>query len=425
MNKVASTWLTNVSHFGEHSRLPVTAGSHPLSSPVSLEGHEHVARRWFRDRDETRSAPALGVGVVSRQIVDAAIELATETNRKIMLIASRRQVDHAALSQGYVEGWTTDSFAKYVRARDPDRRVRLCRDHGGPWQHPLELDERDEAAVMESALASLRTDVDVGFDLLHLDTSFDATGEVATEIAARRLLSLYERIVAYAEEIGRHVEFEIGVEGQKSALGQPANFRSLLGLLLGELDRRQLPRPRFAVAQTGTSVAETRNIGEIVGANRRVNAVAGLDALVAVCEESGIALKAHNCDYLDADTWQVLAKSRVAAANVAPEYGVAQTRAFLKLLKANGLHTLRARFLHLAYSSGRWRKWLATPTSATPYDCAVLAGHYVFSDPEVVALRELVDRSRPADHPADEALKEAVKDVIRRHLKQFATPGQK
>src|SRR5918911_5085619 len=83
----------------------------------------------------SRSAPGIGVGVVSRQVVDAALEVAAETDREVMLIASRRQVDDGRIGCGYVEGWTTARFARYVQSRDPDRRVKLCRDHGGPWQH--------------------------------------------------------------------------------------------------------------------------------------------------------------------------------------------------------------------------------------------------------------------------------------------------
>src|ERR671922_1639994 len=70
----------------------------------------------------SRYEPGIGVGVVSRQVVDAAVEVAAETDREILLIASRRQVDDARIGCGYVEGWTTGRFARYVRSRDPDRR---------------------------------------------------------------------------------------------------------------------------------------------------------------------------------------------------------------------------------------------------------------------------------------------------------------
>lgn len=365
------------------------------------------ARRRGADSRPSRLAPGVGIGVVSRQVVDAALEVAADTEREIMLIASRRQVDDARIGPGYVEGWTTHRFARYVRQRDPDRRVKLCRDHGGPWQHANEQGLPEEAAL-ESALTSLRADVDAGFDLLHIDTSCGSSGAVSEEVAATRLIELYERIARYAESAGRRVDFEIGVEQQGQAVGCPAALGSLLRSVLGELDRRGLPRPRFVVAQTGTNVVEMRNVGEVTGADP-ASVVDRLEALVAVCDEHGVALKAHNCDYLGGDSWGLLARSRVGAANVAPEYGVAQTRTFLELLRAHGLHGPRTRFLHLAYRSGRWQKWLATPPTAGWYERAVLAGHYVFSHPEVAAVLP----------PLDGLLKDAVKSVIERHLDQF------
>src|SRR5919201_4716793 len=79
----------------------------------------------------SRYEPSIGVGVVSRQVVDAALEVAAETDREILLIASRRQVDDARIGRGYVEGWTTSRFARYVRSRDPDRRGEPSRRHRG------------------------------------------------------------------------------------------------------------------------------------------------------------------------------------------------------------------------------------------------------------------------------------------------------
>src|SRR5438067_6599140 len=382
-------------------------GSHRAAPRLPFGTPRDAKRRRPERLRPSRSAPGIGVGVVSRQVVDAAVEVAAETDREVMLVASRRQVDDARLGGGYVEGWTTACFARYVRSHDPDRRVKLCRDHGGPWQHANEL-RLSEQAALESALRSLRADVDAGFDLLHIDTSCDPAGDVPDEVAAARLIALYEQIARYAESTGRHVEFEIGLERQEQTVGCPAALSTLLRSVLGELDWRGLPRPRFVVAQTGTNVVETRNVGEITEAEP-ADVADRLHALVAVCDEYGVALKAHNCEYLGAGSWQLLARSRVGAANVAPEYGVAQTRSFLELLRARGLHGPRIRFLELAYRSERWQKWLANPPTASPYERAVLAGHYVFSHPEVAAVLR----------PLHARLEDAVKNVIERHLDQF------
>lgn len=56
----------------------------------------------------------LGVGPMSVNCVDAAIELANEHDVPLMLIASRRQIDSEDFGGGYVNNWTTEDFAQYV-----------------------------------------------------------------------------------------------------------------------------------------------------------------------------------------------------------------------------------------------------------------------------------------------------------------------
>jgi len=91
--------------------------------------------------DRLRSALAMpghvqiGIGPMSKPCVDAVIDLANEHRLPLMLIASRRQIECEAQGGGYVNGWTTETFARYVRGRDQGDYVLLCRDHGGPWQN--------------------------------------------------------------------------------------------------------------------------------------------------------------------------------------------------------------------------------------------------------------------------------------------------
>src|SRR5262245_51309758 len=121
----------------------------------------------------TRSGRTLlCVGPMSRNCVDVTIDLANEFQTPMMLIASRRQVESAALGGGYVENWTTENFVKYVRARDKGGQIIVARDHGGPWQNPQEekLNLRD---AMASAKAAFTDDIASGMDVIHLDASVD------------------------------------------------------------------------------------------------------------------------------------------------------------------------------------------------------------------------------------------------------------
>ena len=73
----------------------------------------------------------LGVGPMSVNCVDAAIDLANEHEVPILMIASRRQIDSAEFNGGYVNNWTTEEFARYVIDRDKKGKILLARDHGG------------------------------------------------------------------------------------------------------------------------------------------------------------------------------------------------------------------------------------------------------------------------------------------------------
>src|SRR3989344_5916125 len=121
-----------------------------------------------------RRCTLLNIGPMSQNCVDAVIELARELRLPLGLIASRRQIEAAAHGGGYVNNWTTETFAEYVRAKDPERTVFLARDHGGPWQNYAEgKGKMNLAQAMESAKSSFETDIRAGFDMLHLDPSID------------------------------------------------------------------------------------------------------------------------------------------------------------------------------------------------------------------------------------------------------------
>jgi len=183
----------------------------------------------------------------------------------------------------------------------------------------------------------------------------------------------------------------------------------------------------FVVAQTGTKVMETRNVGSF-GSPYRIRGEMPSEIyvpqLVGRLKSFGVLLKQHNTDYLTGETLRWLPMYGVSAANVAPEFGVTETRALLHVLEANGLLNLRDRFLELALASGKWRKWMLDDTGASDRDRAVIAGHYVFSTPEFGIIRHDA-RARLAARGVDldAHLKSRVKDAIRRYLECFRLTG--
>ncbi|MET9915020.1 hypothetical protein ABZZ74_51700 [Streptomyces sp. NPDC006476] len=362
----------------------------------------------------------LGIGPMSANCVDAVIEVAARNNQRIMLIPSRRQVEWKALGGGYVEGWTAADLVAYVRERDRDRLVLVCRDHGGPWQHP---DERsmDEDEAMLSCLRSFKEDLASGFDLLHIDTCLERDGVASTGDAIDRLVGLYAEIYAHASALDRQVMFEIGFEDQSVDTNDPREFRAQISEVSRRLYSAGLPRPTFIVAQTATKVRETENCGALTLAPSAVGHT--IRELAEICHTFGSALKSHNADYLPASALHDLAVNGVSALNVAPEFGVVETRALLGLMNEAGLTRQREEFLALAFESGLWRKWMKHDTTATDDDRAVIAGHYVFGTEEFSEIKKEVEYAcRNDSNTVDDRLRAAVEAAIQHYLSHFKTP---
>jgi hypothetical protein len=272
-------------------------------------------------------------------------------------------------------------------------------------------------SAMLSALCSLVHDIDAGMEILHIDTTLEPPGEADPHDAMRRLLSLYQDATRYARNCGRRIEFEIGFENQREGVHDHREFEGVLKATLAELERLCLPRPLFVVAQTGTKVLETQNAGELMRIEHRARVLAEVRAIATICERFGVRLKAHNCDYLDDHAWRGLASAGIGGANVAPEYGVLETRAFLRLLERASLVTARNGFLQLACDSGAWKKWMAPGSRAGDEEKAVIAGHYVFATPRGREIRQLLGQTASGGVCAiDEILRATVQDRISRHV---------
>lgn len=371
-----------------------------------------------------RRCTLLGVGPMSVNCVDAAIELANEHEAPMLLIASRRQIDSEEFGGGYVNNWTTEEFARYVIDRDKKGKVLLARDHGGPWQS---IKEKDAGLglrrAMESAKSSYRADLAAGFQVLHIDPSVDIHGQPDIDEVLDRVFELYEYCWSQAQQLRQEVIFEIGTEEQSGS----TNSQEELDYTLNEVQKfcikYRLPKPTFVVIQCGTRVMEARNVGSFDSPIRvadEIPAEIQLPKMIEICNRYGIFMKEHNTDYLSDDALQWHPRLGIHAANVAPEFGVAETRALLAILEKNDLQTLADRFLQTAYNSNKWDKWMLKDTKATDRDRAIIAGHYVFSRPECVELKaEAAVALARKGIELEQRLKLEVKQSILRYLRNF------
>ena len=371
-----------------------------------------------------RRCTLLGVGPMSVNCVDATIELANDYEVPIMLIASRRQIDAEAFGGGYVNNWTTEQFAKYVIDRDKKGKIFLSRDHGGPWQNTCEIvNDLSLRRAMESAKVSYRADIAAGFQIIHIDPSIDIHGRPSIDEVLDRMFELYEFCWNAAQLLHQDVLFEIGTEEQSGSTNTQEELDYILNSMQFFCKKNKIVQPTFVVIQNGTRVMETRNVGSFdlpVRVADEIPPEIQVPKMVEICGNYGVFMKAHNTDYLSDEALEWYPKIGIHAANVAPEYGVAETKAFVSVLENNGLLKLSEQFLKIAYESRKWEKWMLKDTVATDRDRSIIAGHYVFSQSDALNLKSEAEKQLSLKGiNLNLYLKDQVKLSILRYLRLF------
>lgn len=370
---------------------------------------------------ELRQWPRVSVGPVSKNTVDATIAVAAQLGQPLALIASRRQVESPELGGGYVESWTTAQFVEYVRAHDTSRLLLLGRDHGGPWQNAADLARGcSEKEAMASALHSFRHDIDCGFDLLHIDTGTSPGGAPSLDTMVARMVELYDACHEHAAKVGKPIAFEVGSEEPNGDRVDPEGFRAFLSSLYEQLDKRSLPTPLFVVFPSGTKVLELGNYGVMEEEASRQRTLSSLRRVLSVCQEFRVVGKAHNCDYLSLEGLIALRECGAQSVNVAPEFGVCESRLLLDLARSQGLEKEAAAIEELAYQSRKWEKWMRPQTPATDADRSLIACHYIFSTPAFKSTKLAIAKAlERAGVDLDSQLTEGVAECIRKYTDLF------
>ena len=367
-----------------------------------------------------KNCTLLGVGPMSKNCVDATIELADQYKAPLMLIASRRQVDSEQFAGGYVENWSTRQFADYLRSKDINQNIILARDHGGPWQNELEKNQNmDLEDAMQSAKDSYRADIDAGFHMLHIDPSVDIHSKPNVDQILERIYELYDFCCSYAKQKKQDIIFEIGTEEQSGGNNTQEELEYTLEKMQEFCKLNNFPFPSFVVVQAGTRVMEMRNVGSFDSPIRVANELPPeiqIPRMIDICNKHGIWMKEHNTDYLSTDSLRWQPRLGIHAANIAPEFGVAETRAFVKILKETDQLDLLDQFLAASYNSMKWKKWMLKDTTANDFDRSIIAGHYIFSTDECL---EIKASARKKIKNLDGYLKNEVKISILRYMKAF------
>lgn len=369
-----------------------------------------------------QAATLLCCGPMSRNCIDAAMEISHGYDIPLVLIASRRQVDCAELGGGYVEGFTTEEFSRYVRSFQRNK-VFLARDHGGPWQSEKEkFANLTVGEAMNSAKRSFESDILADFDYIHIDPSVPVQEESLTlQKILDRLFELYGHCYEFARKHGKSIQFELGTEEQNGYAQDLEKFEYFLHATDNFCRTQRIAPPTFVVAQTGTKVMEDRNIGAFdADIKQKQLSIDQIRKTIAICDKYGVMLKEHNTDYLSDAALRLRPMLGMHASNVAPEFGVAETRALLFLLNKFDFVREYELFVDIALQSKKWVKWMLPDTARSDVEKALICGHYVFSHPTVVEIKQEVDAAlRKKDIYLDEALKDIVKQRMLRYAYLF------
>jgi hypothetical protein len=275
---------------------------------------------------------------------------------------------------------------------------------------------------MLESKASLEDDIASGFDLLHIDPS----PALSRGFSEKEVTDMAVELISYCVskmESGRSCVFEVGTDEQDTAPDPLSLTERRIDALFRELDRYKLPRPLFYVAQTGTKVLETRNFGSFdqpFTVEGSLPATVFVPELLDLMRRKGLMLKEHNADYLSDNSLKWHRKFGIHAANVAPEFGVTETRAFIFLLDQHGLQSELEMFNQIVLNGGNWAKWLAPDSRANDQHKIEIAGHYHFADPRVVELRQLLhQKASKSGVDSESYIASRVRASIDRYLRAF------
>jgi D-tagatose-1,6-bisphosphate aldolase subunit GatZ/KbaZ len=383
----------------------------------------------------------LGIGPMSKTVIDAALESAIENDFPLFFIASRNQIEKKDLGSGYVESWDQFGVGAYIEKRISELNytgpVYICRDHGGPWQNDKEYSRKisfDEA--MKNSIDSFVCDLNAGFSLLHIDTSKDPNinGPVPYDIAISRVLHTLKKLEEY--KFTYHLSgniYEVSLEETTDNYSSISEFKCFIELLMKDLNRRDLPRPVFIVGNTGTLTRMDKNVG-IFDPDTVLE-------LKSIADKYNMIFKEHNADYLDTRYLKMHPELGIGMANVAPEFAKLETEALIKLAQLeedfilnNNVNISKSNFSSIIFSnilkSGKWVKWLSDKGLVLNNDSdselkkviTNVNGHYFYHKEDVSTARNILfDNVRKLGicHDPSNYLKVAVKNGIQRYVYAF------
>lgn len=275
----------------------------------------------------------LGLGPMSVEVINSLNFFSKKYKKKIMLIASRNQIESDKLGGGYVNNFSTKEFANFVKSKNNNLLI-MSRDHCGPFKRDNEKNSLKKE--IDNCKISLLDDIINGFEILHIDSS--ECGKYRYDVA-QELIDFCNQT---AKKHNKKIFFEFGCEDH-GVLTSFKKFKKDAEFFSNYKNKQ------FIVCQTGSLIKSTFQIGQFD--------IDTVKIMKNIAKDNGILLKEHNCDYLNFEQIQLRKQYGISAINIAPELGVIQTNLTYNLAKQFNLDREIEKFQKLVLTKRKWKKW--------------------------------------------------------------------
>ena len=310
----------------------------------------------------------LGIGPVTNNLLETILnDIKPDSAIEVGLVISRRQIDAKEFGGGYLNNSNTEDFSKKVKYKNSE--IKLCRDHGGPFQGASTRDDTSKQDAIEEARKSFRTDIRCNFDYIHIDNS-----KISNEISV--LLDQYEDILR------ENIKIEIGTEEQVESMDSIDEIKRFLSSIKKIFQDREIKLPEMVVIQTGSKVLGNKNTGEMVrqirnGESKKIKKY--LTEISKIAQDNGMKIKLHNMDYLTKSELELVYSSGIGGVNIAPEFATNESKQLIEWAKMVNDEKFLTTFYNLTLEDGRYKKWIDYKSRET--DIRILGGHYIYNKP--------------------------------------------
>jgi D-tagatose-1,6-bisphosphate aldolase subunit GatZ/KbaZ len=318
-----------------------------------------MKRVAYLSRKNKTGYTLLAVCPNSENVLKAALRSAKRANCPMMFAATLNQVD---IDGGYT-GLNPNDLVRKIK--EESYRIGyngptiVGVDHGGPWLKDIQTIERWSFKESNNWIKkSFEAALLAGYDLLHVDPTVDIfTKNINIETVVERTVELISHSEAFLKDNNiRPISYEVGTEEVHGGLADIATFKKFLTLLKKGLKNENLDHvwPVFVVGKVGTDLHTTTFDSEVA---REIS---------EIVSEYGSYIKGHYTDFVanpgDYTT------SGMGAANVGPEFTIAEYDAFYELCrienelvkedKAACASGFMEKLSGAVLDSNRWKKWL-------------------------------------------------------------------